>query len=87
MLRIEGCGPQASQIVPFCYFRNHAYRQCPLNALCIQTLCFLLMRITLNNYGLVKVVNNASGTRLAGGCPQTGMQNPIESECKAPIFT
>ena len=33
-------------------------------------------------YGLVKVVNNASGTRLAGSYSQTGMQSPIESECK-----
>ena len=35
-------------------------------------------------YGLVKVVNNASGTRLAGSYSQTGMQSPIESECKIP---
>ena len=35
-------------------------------------------------YGLVKVVNNASGTRLAGSYLQTGMQSPIESECKIP---
>ena len=45
--------------------RNHAYRQCPLDALCIQALCFLLMRLTLNMVSL-KVVNNASGTRWAG---------------------
>ena len=38
-------------------------------------------------YGLVKVVNNASGTRLAGSYSQTGMQSPIESECKIPIST
>ena len=56
-------------------------------ALCIQALCFLLMCITSNNYGLIKVVNNANGTRLAGGYPQTGMRSPIESECKIPIFT
>ena len=33
-------------------------------------------------YGLVNVVNNASGTRLAGIYPQTGMQSPIESAIK-----
>ena len=38
------------------------------------------MRITM-----VKVVNNASGTCLAASYPQTGMQSPIESECKIPI--
>ena len=46
----------------------------------MKALCFLLMRY----YGLVKVVNNASGTRLAGSYSQTGMQGPIESECKIP---
>ena len=38
-------------------------------------------------YVLVKVVNNASGTRLAGSYPQTGMQSPIELECKIPTST
>ena len=38
-------------------------------------------------YGLVKVVNNASGTRLAGSYSQTGIQSPIESECKIPLST
>ena len=38
-------------------------------------------------YGLVKVVNNASGTRLAGSYSQTGMQSPLESVCKIPIST
>ena len=56
--------------------------QCIMHA--ALALCFLLMRITLNNYGPVKVINNASGTRLAGGYPQTGMQSPIESEFKIP---
>ena len=41
------------------------------------------MRIT--NYELVKVVNNASGTCLAASYPRTGMQSPIESDCK--IYT
>ena len=36
---------------------------------------------------LVKVVNNASGIRLAASYPQTGMQSPIEPECKIPIST
>ena len=36
-------------------------------------------------YELVKVINNASGTCLAASYPQTGMQSPIESECKIPI--
>ena len=36
-------------------------------------------------YGLVKVVNSASGTRLSGSYSQTGMQSPIESQCKIPI--
>ena len=34
-------------------------------------------------YGMVKVVNNASGTRLAGSYSQS----PIELECKIPIST
>ena len=38
-------------------------------------------------YGLVKAVNNASGTHLAGSYSQTGMQSLIESECKIPIST
>ena len=37
-------------------------------------------------YVLVKVVNNASST-FGASCPQTGMESPIESECKIPIFT
>ena len=41
---------------------------------------------SIEYYVLVKVVNNASGTHLAGGYPQTRMQSPIESECKIPIF-
>ena len=41
-----------------------------------------------NKYcGLVKVVNNDNGTCLAASYPQTGMQSPIESECKIPIST
>ena len=39
------------------------------------------------DYELVKVGNNASGTRLAASYPQTGMQSPIESECNIPIST
>ena len=35
-------------------------------------------------YGLVKVFSNASGTRSAGNYSHTGMQGPIESECKIP---
>ena len=35
-------------------------------------------------YGLVKVVNNASGTRLAG---RLECKSPIELECKIPIST
>ena len=38
-------------------------------------------------YGLVKVVNTASGTHLAGSYSQTGMRSPIESECKIPMST
>ena len=47
----------------------------------------LVLSVHVHNieyYGLVKVVNNASGTRLAGSYSQTGMQSPIESECKIP---
>ena len=41
-------------------------------------------------YELVKVVNNASGIILLGlaaSYPQTGMQSPIESQCKIPVST
>ena len=42
----------------------------------------LLIHVT--KIGLVKVVNNASGICFAASYPQTGMQSPIESECKLP---
>ena len=59
-----------------------------LNALCIQALSFLLMHITLNNYGLVMVINNASGTCLAGKLSTDwNAKPPIESECKIPVCT
>ena len=47
----------------------------------------LCMTVHAHNkcYELVKVVNNASCIMYAAHYPQTGMQSPIESECKTPI--
>ena len=47
----------------------------------------LVLSAHAHNYGLVMVVNNANGTRLAGSYSQTRLQSPIESECKIPIST
>ena len=45
--------------------RNHAYGQCPLNAL-HKGLVLSAHAHNIEYYVLVKIVNNASGTRLAG---------------------
>ena len=83
--RIEGYGPRASQIVPFLL----AIVTTPIDsAHSMHYASGLVLSAHAHNieyYGLVKVVNNASGIRLVGSYSQTGMQSLIESECKIPI--
>ena len=77
MFRIEGYGPRAPQISVSAFLL--AFVTTPIDIAhsmyhACKALCFLLCEY----YGLVKVVNNVSGTCLAGSYSQTEMQSPIE---------
>ena len=79
MFRIEGYGPRASTNGAFLL----AFVTTPIDSAHSMhyacTAAGLVLSAHAHNteyYGLVKVVNNASGTRLAGSYLQTGIQSP-----------